>query len=90
MKRLGFRRSASDAGVFFAQVKQNLVVIVVYVDDAIFFGKNLNDIKKVKATFIDTCSVCRSGPCNRNNDRNRTELDRLGPIFRLRLHPKIA
>ena len=32
-------------------------------------------------------SVCRSGPCNRNNDRNRTELDRLGPIFWLRLHP---
>ena len=34
-----------------------------------------------------TTSVCRSGPCNRNKDRNRTELDRLGPIFRLRLHP---
>ena len=35
----------------------------------------------------DIPSVCRSGPCNRNNDRNRTELDRLGPIFQLQLHP---
>ena len=32
-------------------------------------------------------SVCRSGPCNRKIDRNRTELDRLGPIFWLQLHP---
>ena len=54
MKRLGFRRSASDAGVFFAKIKQNLVVIIVYVDDAIFFGKNIEDVRYVKKTFMDT------------------------------------
>ena len=52
MKRLGFKRTASDAGVFIANRGKNLVIIIVYVDDAIFFGKNIEAIKKVKKFFI--------------------------------------
>ena len=52
MKRLGFKCTASDAGVFFAHIGKNLVIIIVYVDDAIFFGKNLNAVKQVKRTFM--------------------------------------
>ena len=52
MKRLGFQHTASDAGVFFAYIGKDLVVVIVYVDDAIFFGKNLKAVKKVKQTFM--------------------------------------
>ena len=40
MKRLGFGRKTSDAGVFFTKKEGQLVIAVVYVDDALFFGKN--------------------------------------------------
>jgi hypothetical protein len=53
MKRLGFKRTASDAGVFFKYVNGTLVVVIVYVDDAIFFGKSIEAVKKVKKTFMD-------------------------------------
>ena len=52
MKRLGFQRTASDARVFFAYIGKDLIMVIVYVDDAIFFGKNLKAIKKVKETFM--------------------------------------
>jgi len=52
MKRLGFKRTASDAGVFFAYIGKNLVIIIVYVDDAIFFGKNLKAVKQAKQAFM--------------------------------------
>ena len=52
MKRLGFKRTASDVGVFFAYIGKDLVIIIVYVDDAIFFGKNLKAVKQVKKTFM--------------------------------------
>ena len=35
MKRIGFRCTASDAGVFFAYVRKDLIMIIVYVDDAL-------------------------------------------------------
>ena len=53
MKTIGFRHTASDAGVFFAHVGKDLIVIIVYVDDALFFGKNQRAVKKVKKTFMD-------------------------------------
>jgi hypothetical protein len=53
MKRLGFKRTASDAGVFFARIGKDLVIIIVYVDDAIFFGKNVKAVKQVKKAFMD-------------------------------------
>jgi hypothetical protein len=53
MKRIGFGCTASDAGVFFARIAKEIIIVIVYVDDAIFFGKNLAAIKNVKKTFMD-------------------------------------
>ena len=53
MKRLGFGCMSSDAGVFFTKKEGQLIIAVVYVDDALFFGKNKEAIKKVKKTFMD-------------------------------------
>jgi hypothetical protein len=58
MKRLGFKRTASDAGVFFAYIGGNLVIIIVYVDDAIFFVKNVKAVKQAKKVFM-TMWECR-------------------------------
>ena len=53
MKRLGFGCTTSDAGVFFTRKEGQLVIAVVYVDDALFFGKNKQAVKRVKKTFMD-------------------------------------
>ena len=53
MKRLGFGRTTSDAGGFFTKKEGQLVIAVVYVDDALFFEKNKEAIKRVKKTFMD-------------------------------------
>ena len=53
MKRLGFGRTMSNAGVFFTKKEGQLVIAVVYVDDALFFGKNKEAVKRVKKTFMD-------------------------------------
>jgi hypothetical protein len=39
--------------VFFAYIGGNLIIIIVYVDDAIFFGKNLKAVKQAKKAFMD-------------------------------------
>ena len=53
MKRLGFRCTTFDAGVFFTKKEGQLVIAIVYVDDAFFFGKNKEAVKRVKKTFMD-------------------------------------
>ena len=53
MKRLGFGRTTSDASVFFTKKDGQLVIAIVYVDNALFFGKNKEAIKRVKKTFMD-------------------------------------
>ena len=53
MKRFGFRCMRSDASVFLTKHGGQLVIAVVYVDDALFFRKNLEAVKKVKKTFMD-------------------------------------
>ena len=40
MKRIGFRCTVSDAGVFFAHIRKDLIVIIVYVDDALFWQES--------------------------------------------------
>ena len=40
MKKLGFKCLASDAGLFVYKMKNDLVVAMVYVNDAMFFSKN--------------------------------------------------
>ena len=53
MKRIGFHQASSDAGVFSEQIAGELIIAIVYVDDAVFFGRNLKAVKKVKQTFMD-------------------------------------
>lgn len=40
MKLLGFKRILSDAGVFIFCQGKFLVIVIVYVDDALFMGNN--------------------------------------------------
>ena len=54
MKKLGFKCLASDAGLFVYKTKTDLIVAVVYVDDATFFGKNKTLVMKKKQKFMDT------------------------------------
>ena len=54
MKKLGFKRLSSDAGLFIYKTKTDLIVTVVYVDDAMFFGKNKTLVMKKKQEFMDT------------------------------------
>jgi Reverse transcriptase (RNA-dependent DNA polymerase) len=53
MKVLGFKCLNSDAGIFVCQEGTKLIVAVVYVDDAMFFGKNKKRVDKKKALFMN-------------------------------------
>jgi hypothetical protein len=50
MSRLGCKRLLSDSGLFVN--KNKTIVIVVYVDDVLFFGKNKKDINSLKQHFM--------------------------------------
>lgn len=53
MKLLRYKRLSSDAGIFiFKDFEGNSVVIIVYVDDALFCGKNKAPVAKLKADFM--------------------------------------
>ena len=52
MKALGFKCLNSDAKIFVCQEGPNLILAVVYVDDAIFIGRNKNLVDKKKALFM--------------------------------------
>ena len=52
MKDLGFTHLNSDAEIFMCQDSTGLIVAVVYVDNAMFFGKNKKLFKKKKALFM--------------------------------------
>ena len=50
MKQLGFTRLHSDASIF--HHKQFNIVIIAYVDDCIFTGKNKSNVLKLKVQFM--------------------------------------
>ena len=52
MKDLGFACLNSDAGIFVCREGAKLIVAVVNVDGAMFFGKNKKLVKKKKALFM--------------------------------------
>jgi Reverse transcriptase (RNA-dependent DNA polymerase) len=53
MKVLGFKRLNSDARIFMCREGTELIMAVVYVDDAMFFGKNKKLVDKKKALFMN-------------------------------------
>lgn len=52
MKELGFIRLKSDAGVFIKRDGNDRIVVVVYVDDAIFAGSNKSKVLQAKESFM--------------------------------------
>ena len=61
MKVLGFKRLNSDAGIFVCHEGTELIVAVVYVDDAMFFGRNKKLVNKKKALFMSKWECCDLG-----------------------------
>ena len=52
MEELGFTRLSSDAGIFIYRKDGALVVVIVYVDDCLFCGKDKALVAKLKANFM--------------------------------------
>ena len=61
MNELGFKCLSSDAGLFIYRKNQKVVVAVVYVDDAMFFGPDLLVVLKKKQEFMDKWECCDLG-----------------------------
>ena len=53
MKKLGFKRLSSDAGLFIHKEEGVMIIAIVYVDNALFFGKNIELVNKKKKLFMD-------------------------------------
>jgi hypothetical protein len=53
MNELGFKRLVSDAGLFVCKDYRNIIIAIVYVDDAMFFGKNKAQVDSKKKLFMD-------------------------------------
>ena len=51
MKRMGFTCLQSDAGIFFN--KKYGIIIIAYVDDCIFLGKDLKRVLQAKEAFME-------------------------------------
>ena len=55
MAQLGFKRLLSDSGIFVLMRNNKVVVIaVVYVDDAIFMGRDKSQVNTAKKAFMQT------------------------------------
>ena len=53
MKSLGFQRLLSDAGLFVCKDYKEIIIAIVYVDNAMFFGKDKVHVDKKKKLFMD-------------------------------------
>lgn len=53
MKQLGFKHLISDAELFICRRKRQIIIAVVYVDDAIFTGNDKKFQNEIKALFMD-------------------------------------
>jgi Reverse transcriptase (RNA-dependent DNA polymerase) len=53
MNELGFKHLMSDAGLFVCKDYKEIIIAIVYVDDAMFFGKNKAQVEFKKKLFMD-------------------------------------
>ena len=53
MKNLGFEHLLSDAGLFVCKDYKDIIIAIVYVDDAMFFGKDKAKVNYKKKLFMD-------------------------------------
>jgi hypothetical protein len=62
MAEMGFRRLKSDSGIFALFGLNGIkVVVIVYVDDAIFLGPNIRDVNMAKDLFMKRWECCDLG-----------------------------
>jgi len=52
MKILGFKWLTADAGVFIYLKDNKTVIVVIYINDALFIGKNKLLVNKLKGDFM--------------------------------------
>jgi Reverse transcriptase (RNA-dependent DNA polymerase) len=53
MNELGFKCLVSDAGLFVCKDFKGIIIAIVYVDNAMFFGKNKAQVNFKKKLFMD-------------------------------------
>jgi hypothetical protein len=53
MNELGFKRLVSDPGSFVCKDFKEIIIAIVYVNDAMFFGKNKAQVNSKKKLFMD-------------------------------------
>jgi Reverse transcriptase (RNA-dependent DNA polymerase) len=53
MASIGFKHLQSDSGIFVYKDNGDLVIAVVYVDDALFLGSNLPLVNRLKSLFMN-------------------------------------
>ena len=52
MKELGFEQLKTDTGLFIYKKRNQIVVAIIYVDNALFCGPSKAFVKKFKAAFM--------------------------------------
>jgi Reverse transcriptase (RNA-dependent DNA polymerase) len=61
MNELGFKCLVSDAGLFVCKDYKEIIIAIVYVNDAMFFGKNKAQVNSKKKLFMDKWECCDLG-----------------------------
>jgi Reverse transcriptase (RNA-dependent DNA polymerase) len=61
MNELGFKHLMSDAGLFVCKDFKEIIIAIVYVDNAMFFGKNKAQVDSKKKLFMDKWECCDLG-----------------------------
>ena len=61
MAVLGCKRLQSDSGLFVHKSKNSTVIVIVYVDDALFIGSDRAQVDKLKAAFMCKWECCDLG-----------------------------
>jgi len=64
VRKLGFKRLYTDAGIFVCQHKDGTILIMLaYVDDILFMGPNKSLLMSKKALFMEQWECCDLGEC---------------------------
>jgi len=61
MKELGFEQLKTDTSLFIYKEENQIVIAIIYVDDALFCGPSKALVKKVKAAFMKRWKCCNLG-----------------------------
>ena len=58
MEELGFEQLKTDAGLFLYRKGKEIILAIIYVDDAQFCGPLKALVKKIKAAFMEKWECC--------------------------------